>query len=233
MANATELTTDSYYLAGIVSPGFENVSGQQLTRGINLFNDVISESAISATLIDYDSHLEIDTVIGQEIYFVPGLVELSVLSFNLDDVRYYMTPLTRNVYFGQSRVDNITSLPLTYYAERTMGGMNLYLYYVPDQIYNLNLTGKIAYLPVVPSTNLDLGFERFHQSYFKYKLAKRLCDFNTVPFPQQSHDELISQERNLSKLTVPDMTASTTTIFLPNPTDPFTQANLGKGFEPL
>lgn len=53
----------------------------------------------------------------------------------------------RNAYFGSARVNNIQSLPFTWYFERITGGGNLYVYFSPDQNFPMEIHGIFELTP--------------------------------------------------------------------------------------
>ena len=174
--NARELINDAWYLSGIVSREWETVTGTQASDGLRLLNDFIGETSINGSRIPYYTHDTFNTVDGQEEYSIPGLIDLEELTFNIDNVRYQMVRDTQKNYFGSFRVDDITSLPFHYYAERQLGGTKIYLYFVPNTDYEMRMTGKFALTSVDYDTDLSVIFDLFYTSYLKYALANRLCD---------------------------------------------------------
>jgi hypothetical protein len=89
--NTLGLISNAYYLSGILSRGFETISSEQTTDGLELLNDIIAEKSITTSLIPYYSHTTFDTVEGQSEYEVPGLMDIRELTFSIDNVRYQMT----------------------------------------------------------------------------------------------------------------------------------------------
>jgi hypothetical protein len=205
--NTLELITNAYYLSGILSRGFETISDEQTADGLELLNDVIAERAINSSYIPYFSHTTFNTVPGQEIYDIDGLVDLATLTFNINDVRYHMTRDNQNRYFGGNRVDNIRSLPFHYYAERQEGNQTLiYLYFVPDQVYEMKITGKYALSELTLFETLTM--DRFYISYLKYKLAQRICEYYQTSFSQISTATLSGLENKINKMVGTDLTVN-------------------------
>lgn len=143
-----QLITGAYYASGIVSRDFESVSGAQAADALQWLNDIITETNVAQGMIPYETTYTFNGIIGQEKYFIPGLVNVDTLVFYLDSVRYSMQYDKRNAYFGSPRVENINSLPTDWYAERTLGGTNIYLYFKPDKQYPIELHGSFE-LPKV------------------------------------------------------------------------------------
>lgn len=230
--NAAQLISYAYYLSGIRSRTLEDVTNTDTADGLELLNDILAEKSIDSSLINYFTHTEFNTVPGQEEYFIPDLVDLSSLTFNIDDVRYKMIRDFNRKYFGSSRVDNITSLPFHYYAERTVGGMNLYLYFIPDDNYLMKITGKFSLAQISdPSQNLD-NLDRFYTSYLKYELAYRICNLFDKDFPQQSFVVLNGLRTKLENMVGIDLTIEKDSLFPARTVDPFIEANLGRGWTP-
>lgn len=229
--NTLELITSAYYLSGILSRGFEAISDEQTSDGIELLNDVLSEKSISSALIPYYSHTTFNAVPGQEVYSVPGLVDIRELTFNIGDVRYPMVRDTQKRYFGKGRVDDLKSLPFHYYAERQLGEMLLYLYFIPDKDYEMKITGKYALQQLELFDDLDSILDRFYVSYLKYLLAKRICDFYGQIYPQSLEPTLVGLEDQINKMVGTDLSITRNSMFRKNYFG-YGQANLGRGWNP-
>lgn len=137
----TQLINEAYYTSNIVSRGFETVSGEQLNDGLLYLNEILSMKTTDNGMIPYETSFTFNAIQGQEAYFIPNLVSIDTLTFNLDTVRYSMGYTPRNQYFGSSRVEAINSLPFQWYFERTFRGGNIYMYFSPDQAYPVHVHG--------------------------------------------------------------------------------------------
>ena len=140
---------------------------------------------MTGDLVPYYDKIIVPTVQGQQEYFVPNLIDVSTLTFNLSTVRYSTSLKKRQAFFGSSRADNIQSLPYTYFWERSNGGVKIYLYFLPAQNYPLTITGKFYLNDVTNDTDLDLTMDRYYQLYLTYCLAEYICIWNkTTPNPE-------------------------------------------------
>src|ERR1019366_7669509 len=92
---------------------------------------------------------------GQELYFIPNLLQIDALTLNDGVNRYLMIEQSRRDYFATSRVDNIQSLPMTFRQERVLGGTNLYFYFFPNKVYTINYSGKFCFTDVALTTDLS------------------------------------------------------------------------------
>ena len=229
--NTLELITKAFYLSGILGRSFEVISDEQTSDGLDLLNDVLAEKSITTSYIPYYTHTTFNTVIGQDIYTIPGLVDLSNLTFNIGDVRYPMVRDTQRRFFGQGRVDNIQSLPFHYYDERQLGGMLIYLYFVPSQDFVMNITGKFSLQEVALFDDLSLILDRFYISYLKYFLAKRICDIYGQTFQSELMQTLIGLDAQINKLVGVDLSIPRNSQFNRNRFG-YAYANLGNGFIP-
>lgn len=178
-----QLINNAYYESGIVSRGFETVSGQQATDGLQFLNDLIDDKTVDNGLIPYYTEYDFAAVIGQEKYFIPNLINMDTFVFFIDTVRYQTQNRGRREYFGTSRADNIQSLPGSWHLERCFGGANLYIYFKPDQAFPLTIWGQFRLTEVTINQDLSLTLDRFYINYLKFDLAARLCaEYNyTVP----------------------------------------------------
>ena len=230
--NAAELISNAFYLSGIRSRTLQNVTDTDTSDGLELLNDILAEKSIDGDLINYYSHAEFDSIVGQEEYTIPGLIEIDSLTFNIDDVRYKMKRDTRRSYFGDNRVDNLKSLPFHYFPERILGGMKIYLYFVPDQIYQMKITGKYSLDQILDPSQDISNLERFYISYLKFELANRLCNFFDFEFNIQNMSTLSKLERKISNMVGIDLSIEKTSMFKKMAFDPYYQVNIEKGWTP-
>lgn len=179
-----QLISGAYYASGVVSREFETVSGGQVGDGLQWLNNILTEKNVDKGMIPYESTYTLNSVIGQEVYSIPNLIEIDTLVFYKDSVRFSMTYSPRNQYFGTDRVETIKSLPFQWYWERQFGGGNLYIYFTPDQAYPLELHGSFALSSVSLGQDLSLTFDEFYTTYLRYALADRICaeyNYSTPP----------------------------------------------------
>lgn len=137
----TQLINEAYYTSGIVSRGFETVTGTQLNDGLLYLNEILSMKTADNGMIPYETSYTFNADTGEGVYFVPNLIAIDTLAFNLQSVRYSMGYTPRNQYFGSSRVEGINSLPFEWYFERTFRGGNIHIYFSPDQDYPMHVHG--------------------------------------------------------------------------------------------
>jgi hypothetical protein len=228
--NAAQLIANAYYLSGIRSRSLEDVTETDTADGLELLNDILSEKSIDATLINYYSHTDFNAVPGEEEYDIPGLIEIDALTFNIGTVRYKMRRDFRKEYFGSSRVDDIKTLPFHYYAERQLGGMKLYLYFIPDEDYLMKITGKFSLTEITDPAQDITDLDRFYTSYLKYELASRICQFFQYDFPNQNMQTLGALRRDLEDMVGLDLSIEKESMFPAKVVDPYGQANLGRGW---
>lgn len=179
-----QLISGAYYASGVVSREFETVSGGQIGDGLQWLNDILTEKVVDTSMISYESDYQFDSIIGQESYFIPNLQAIDTLVFYLNDVRFSMGYQPRNQYFGTNRVQNLESLPYTYYFEKGFGGGTLYIYFLPNQAYPFELHGTFRLATVALGQDLSLTLEEFYLTYLRYALADRICsEYNFVTPP--------------------------------------------------
>jgi hypothetical protein len=186
------LISGAYYTSGIVARELETVSGGQIHDGLGWLNDIIGEKVVDEGMIPYETTHTLNAVIGQEEYFIDNLIKISTLTFFKENVRYSMRRRSRSQYFGSSRVESITSLPQSWYAERELGGSRLYIYFQPNEVYPLEIHGIFRLSEVALGDDLELTLDRFYRTYLRYALADRICaEFN--------HDAPANLMRQLGK----------------------------------
>ena len=226
-----QLISGAYYAAGIVSREFETVSGGQVGDGLLWLNDLIAEKSVDEGMIPYETTYNADFVIGQEIYYIPNLIQVDTLVFFLDNVRYAMKYMKRNAYFGSNRVNNINTLPFEWYFERQLGGGNLYIYFTPDQNYPMELHGIFLQPPVALGQDLTLTWDEFYITYLRYALADRICSEFAYVTPENVVRQLGKYEAWINKNSrVLDLRIEKTSTLQQRGSLAWGFVNLGKGW---
>lgn len=191
-----ELIANSYYLSGIVSRDFETVSGPQIGNGLQSLNSLLADKTVDDGMLPYYLTYTFDAVVGEQVYFIPDLIDIDTIVFYLDGVRYSMRKNGRKAYFGSPRAENIKSLPFNWHMERCFGGANVYLYFLPDKNYPMRIWGLFRLQPVVLGQDLSLTFDRFYLNYTEFQLADRLC----ITYSYTTPPGVIRQLREYEKL---------------------------------
>jgi len=187
---ALQLIEKSYYLSQIVSRELQTVSGPQIQDGLYLLNSLLDIKGSDLRLIPYYTQTTLNTVVGQEEYFLSNQLSVDTCTFNIGVVRYQMQYLSRDQYFQPGRVDNVQSLPFTYHFERALGGGNLFLYYVPQDVYPVKIWGKTGLTEVTLQTNLSGVYDQFYIEYLRYSLAEYICLDYAEEFPASAKAKL-------------------------------------------
>jgi hypothetical protein len=198
-----QLINNAYYESGIVSRGFETVSGQQANDGLQFLNDLLQDKTVENGLIPYYQKYNFNAVAGQEAYFIEDLIEIETFVFYIDTVRYQTENRARREYFGSSRADNIQSLPGSWHMERCFNGANLYIYFKPNTTYPLEIWGQFRLQAVTINQDLSLTLDRFYINYLKFDLANRLCAEYNYTVPPGVLRQLKAYEDNISKKSGP------------------------------
>ncbi len=198
-----QLINNAYYESGIVSRGFETVSGQQANDGLQFLNDLIADKTIENNLIPYYQQFDFFAVVGQEMYFIPDLISVDTFVFYIDTVRYQTENRARREYFGTSRADNIQSLPGSWHLERCFGGANIFIYFKPNLNFPLTIWGQFRLQQVTINQDLSLTLDRFYINYLKFDLAARLCAEYNYTVPPGVAKALDNYEDSISKKSGP------------------------------
>jgi hypothetical protein len=230
--NANELIAKAYYLSNVVSRELETVSGSQQADGLDMLNDLLAEKSAKGRLIPYYTHSTFNLVVNQEEYFVPNLIDADVVTYNIGDIRYSMLQTNRKVYFGSPRADNVNSLPTSYHFERSLGGGKIYFYYLPSDVYEVNITGKFALTQVSGCDELSDGLDDFYVAYLKYALAKRISDFYNIDFFGEKSKTLFALEKDVFEVAPPDVQLKKISTFGDRNYINWAYVNLGRGFIP-
>jgi len=180
----TKLITNAWYLSGVVARVFETVSGDQISDGLDMLNDLLGTQSANIGLVPYYTVYHFNAVPGQETYVIPNLLEIDSLTFNIGPVRYSMMEQNRTTYFGSGRVDNISSLPFNYHLERGLNEGTVYVYFLPAAAYPMTLVGKFGLNQAALNTDLLTIYDRFYITYLRYALTEYICgEYNTTLTP--------------------------------------------------
>lgn len=226
-----QLINHAYYESGIVARGFETVTGQQAQDGLMFLNDLIADKTVENGLIPYYQEYNFNAVAGQEKYFIENLISIDTFVFFIDTVRYQTLPQGRRNYFGNSRADNIQSLPGTWHLERRFGGADLYIYFKPDRNFPLTIWGQFRLAEVTINQDLSLTLDRFYINYLRYDLAARLCAEYNYSVPPAVQKALDRYEESISKKSGPmDLQLQKLSSLQRRGAINYAQVNIGKGW---
>ena len=230
---ARMLITRAYYLSQIVSRQLQTVSGEQIEDGLFLLNALLQFKSTDLREIPYFKRDAITLVAGQEEYFIPKLLYVDALTYNIGDVRYPMRQLTRHEFFDTGRVDNIQSLPFSYRPEREKGGMRIYLYFLPQGNYVMKLSGKFGLDEVTLDTDLSLEYDPYYIEFLRYQLAEYICSDYGATFPDESKAQLRAMESKILDVSPADLSISKITFFPGRSPFDWQAINLSKGWFPF
>jgi hypothetical protein len=230
---AQELITRSLYLSQIVARDLQTPSASQISDGLFLLNELLDFKSTDIRLIPYFQEYDFNTVQGQELYFVPNLLYVDTMTFDLQTVRYSLTEMTRSQYFSTPRVEGIQSLPFSYRVERKLDGSNVYLYFVPSQVYLIKLWGKFGLTEVALNTDMSLTYDAYYLGYLRYELANFFCAEWGTTFPEQAKIEYNMRRKKLMEVSPPDLSIRKQTYFNGAPPLDWQTVNLSEGFFPF
>ncbi len=230
----TQLITNAWYLSGIVGRDLETVSGNQLNDGLEMLNAVLSAKSVNNRLIPYYTTLQtFNAVVGQQTYYKENLISVDALTFNIGSVRFPMQEVSRDIYFGAPKVDDITSLPFSYHVERAKGGADIFLYFLPEQPYLMTLTGKYAFVDAELGQDLSEIYDTFYIDYLRYALAEYMCCEYNIVFQPQALKRLREYEQSLIDVSPIDMTIRKVSTLSGSYGLTWADINFGKGWRPI
>ena len=210
---ALQLITRAYYLSQVVSRELETPTGAQIEDGLFLLNALFKYKSTDIRLIPYYREYTYNTVAGQEMYFVPDLLDVDSQTFNIGDVRYPMQSQTRKGYFAGPRVDDIETLPFSYRLERVYDGMNVYLYFVPSDVYEVRIWGKFALPEVTLTTDLSTYLDAYYIEYYRAALAEYICSEWGTTFPDETKMKLAEMTKKLMEVSPKDLSCNKQSYF--------------------
>lgn len=256
---AQTLITRSWYLSGIVARNLQVPTGDQISNGLNLLNSLLDFKQIETDLIPYWQYITFNAVAGQEYYYLPYVGDIESSTFNIDVVRYPMEPVSRTNYFGSSRVDNISTLPFSWNFDRSLGGGNFAMYFLPADAYPIKMKVKLFLVDVSLNTDLtnisetftnpnnipnytqytfinsaNQGYDTAYIEYLRYALAQLMCSEYGVLFNPESQKILDAYKRKLMYISPPDLSTKKLSILYAdnNPGFNWGDVNLGRGWRP-
>lgn len=246
---AEQLVTRSWFLSGIVARNLQVPTGDQIYDGLQMLNDLLNFKQIETDLIPYWTYIELPLVAGQEFYFLPYVAAIESATFNIDVVRYPMDYTTRRMYYGSSRVDNISTLPFNWNYNRALGGGNMALYFKPESNYPMKMMVKLFLVDVTLQTDLtnisetvpytfinssNQGYDTSYLEYLRYALAQYMCSEYGILFNPESEKILTSMKRKLMYISPPDLTVIKTSILCAENAGGVNwgDVNIGRGWRP-
>lgn len=224
--------TRSWFLSGIVARRLQGVTGDQAKDGLSLLNSLLDFKGIRTDLIPYWTYFEFIAQPEQEAYFLPNLLQMELMTFNIGPVRYSTRKSTRTQYFGSGRVDNVSSLPGNWYFNRGLGGGTLYMYFKPQGFYTIKLMGKFGLSDVDLDTDLFTVYDPSYVEYLRFALAEYMCAEYGILFNPQAEKILRSMERSLMFVSPPDLSVRKVSILSKGTTLSWAQVNIGRGWTP-
>lgn len=198
---ASAAISEAYYLSSIVSREFESPTGSQMSDGLRLLNELLADRTIDNGTIPYTDKLTMPAVAAQSTYVIPNMINLEVFTFYINSIRYQTRNQQRQEFFGSFRVANIQSLPFNWHFERNLGGGTLYLYFVPDVAYPLEMWGTFRLSSVTEFQDLSLTLDQFYINFLIYLLSERLCQFNSFMVPADITRQLAKYYQWINKST--------------------------------
>jgi hypothetical protein len=155
MYTVLKLITNAFYLSGIVAREFQTVTGAQAQDGLDILNDILDDTAVENDMIPYYTQYFINLSPGVYSYFIPNLIKADTLVFFINGIRFSTTEMQRRQFFGVARADNVQSLPFSWHTERVANGAMLYLYFLPDQGYPVEIWGQFKLNQVQINQDLE------------------------------------------------------------------------------
>lgn len=231
---AQQLVAQAWYLSGIVARNLQGVTGDQGTDGLFLLNALLNWKTVELDLIPYWTYASFNAIPNQETYFIPNLFAIESLTFNIGVVRYPTDPLGRSQYFGSARVDNISSLPFSWYFNRQLDGGTIYLYFLPAGNYTIKYMGKFGLTNVTAQTDLLTVYDPAYIEYLRYALAEYMCSEYSIEFNQTSANILKKIQHQLQDVSPPDLAMRKTSILssIQGSGINYGDVNLGLGYRP-
>jgi len=228
-----QLVTSAFYLSGKYSRDFDSVSGGDAGVGLELLNNLLAVPFCDSAFIPYYQEYTFTAVAGQEKYSIDNLLLAETLTFTIGEVRYKMSPVGREEYFGSGRVNNIDALPFNWHFERRLGGADVYLYFLPDAAYDMVLWGKFALGNVTINQDLETLIDRYYIEYLRYELAGSICDEYKIERVPGLQRRLMELREKMAYVSPPDLRMNKITPYQGQNGLNWGDVNIGKGYRPI
>jgi|ERR1700685_38575 len=235
----TQLINRAYYLSQVVSRQLQTVSGDQFTDGLYLLNALLDVKGSDLRLIPYFTFGEFFTYINETTgewewkYFIPNMISLETLTFNLGNVVFPMQRISRIDFFGSGRIEHVNSLPFSYHTERVLGGMEIYMYFSPGQVLPIKYTGKFGLMDVTATTDLSLTYDLYYIEYLRYALAEYICSEWAINMPEQAAMKFKEIRKKLMDISPADLKINKSSTLQTNqPSITWAFVGLGNGWLP-
>lgn len=226
-----QLLTNAYYDSGIVARDFETITGSQYNDGLSFLNDILEEKRLDDGALPYYKDFDLTFETGVEKYFIENLIEIDTIVFYLNSVRYSMANQKRRQFFGSPRAENIETLPTNWHMERTLGGSDVYIYFLPDQDYPVKVWGLFALDQVALNDDLSTMFDRYYITYLRYDLAITLCQEFNFEIPAGIQQKFMKYDKLIRKRSgVLDLQNTVISTLGGQSSLNYAQVNLGKGW---
>ena len=229
---ASDLISKAWNLSGIVAKDLQKPSGSQMTNGLFLLNEILEFSASDLHIIPYWTRATLTMLQNVELYYVPNLYAVELLTFNIGPVRYSMEEQSRYQYFATGRVDNLSTLPSQFHVERVKGGSNIYIYPIPQQTYASNYSGKFGLTDITLTTNMLTVYDSFYCTYLRYALASYMCDDYNIEMPPGTAKKLQEIILKLTDTSPPDLSMQKLSSFRGDDFINYGDVNIGHGHRP-
>jgi hypothetical protein len=207
MSSTVKTTQDvvsrALYISGIVARDFEIPTASQINDGIIEINNVLSQQNSNMGLNPYYDTYNFNTSIGVESYFIPNLIQPETITYELNSLRYSLTWLNRDKYFGSGRINNLETLPALWFSEPTFGGATLYVYPLPNVAYAFQMHAKFRMQFVTQFQDLSLTLDQNLIDYLTFRVAQRLCAIQGFVCPDNVKQLLNEAESYIRSLIAP------------------------------
>ena len=229
---ALTLITRAYYLSQVISRELQVPSDTQIADGLYLLNSIIDFKNSDLREIPYYQEYIFNAVQGQEMYSIPGLLSVDSLTFNIGPVRYAMNEETRTSYFANYRIDNVQSLPFQYRFERTLDGMDLYIYFIPADNYVMKLWGKFQLTEVTLLTDMSQLYDYFYIEFLRHELCYYICNEYGATIPDGVKENRDVLQKKIMDVSPPDLSIRNLNYFGNAPGLDWQILNLSGGWLP-
>lgn len=226
-----EIIKRALTLSNIIS-SVEKDSDQE-TDGLFWLNQIIQEKIFRPDFVPYIQTITRDTEANIEKYTFLNIASVDTLCFYMNGVRYSLGyPKTNEEYFGVNRLNYLSTLPVIWTCRKISGGVDIYIYPLPSQVYTLELTCRMMPLNLTMDTEMDDFFDQYYQVFLTFELAEMICISNKISLPPSTKEKLLEMRKTIKQNSPLKTNVLYTSSLSKSGYINYAEFNLGRGWYP-
>lgn len=168
-----ELITNAYDWGRIFPSGSGDIDSPDIEKAERYLRSIIRVINLKGDVIFLNSQTSLNMTAGNDTIPLDGYIKLIKAQFILGNVRIDIDLLNVEQFYSNAAVLNTQSIPYCAYPKRRGGGIDLLVYFTPNQNYVLEVNGikSIEYLTRDDEITSEL---EMYEDLITWELAARL-----------------------------------------------------------